>query len=246
MNICLLGTEANLIGYWPFTETNSKDHSNLHNDGTPKGTYRYNSSFDSDYVTIIVGKYSSGGPEWAQYVGDHTFVAALKPNSTEKYPNNVDVWFDCGGGHIPSHEYKDLSINVLTVKGKVDDLIWMSTGKPVGPDNPKKDAYGTNDTAGLETAGLYMSGKYSKEGACHQVVNRLLWAATWRQGLVTLGDSDKVPNGYWLTRTIWGLFGDKATDMLVRGSDFNKWCKDSNFPAAPPKDNANIDYNDEL
>jgi len=232
MDLCLSGTENGLIGYWDFLNQNADDRSRTRNHGIVQGILRFEG--DQNLVEITIGKYQAGGAPGAAWLGDHTFAAALKLDSPDIYPRNVDVFFDAGGGHEPSQPNDELDLNVVTVRGRVNDLILMCTGYPVSPQHPKKPVYG-HDMVQSELCGLDLTGLRQRTGMCHQVVNRLLYAATWPNRSITLSNyrPGLAPRGYWLSWALFGVYGDLIVDQFNQGKHFRDWCLQIGFPPPP-------------
>jgi hypothetical protein len=239
-NLYLCASEGmtGLVGYWPFQEGDPNDWSSYHNDGTTVGFVIFNPG-PGQLAPLTVGKYAAGGSPGVQYIGSHTFLAALIFGSYDSYPANVDVFFDAGGGHAPNQPSDKLTIDVLNVRGVTNDLILMTTGFPVGPTHPKKKEYGHN-LVNAELCGLDLTGYTSRVGFCHQVVNRLLYAATWPHRITTMGDArySLQPAGYWLTVAWVGVYGDPIVNLLKRGTYFKNWCAQIGFPTPPAEEAA--------
>lgn len=141
---------------------------------------------------------------------DHTFVRVTDDVHGKTY-------FDCAGGHSGS----PATLGVVTSKALLTDVVRMATGKDLGPDNPWKDIYGHNDVTGKETCGIRASGFEHWDGQCHQMTNRLLYAALPQQTLDVA--APRRPAAYGLSVMLWGPYG----------LEFERWCTEHNFTPPP-------------
>ena len=230
---CLSGTNPGLVGYWDFLNLNADDRSPKHNNGRVEGKVTFDGP-QKFLAEVTVGKYRAGGTPGVDWIGDHTFAAVRKPNYKDPYPENVDVFFDAGGGHEPTQPHDARFIDVVVARGEVDAFILMCTGHPVGPNHPKKKEYGHN-LVDRELCGLNLTGFRQRTGTCHQVVNRLLYAATWPNRFLTVSDyrNGLYPRGYWYSWVLFGVYGDLLVNRLSQGTLFRKWCADHGFPTPP-------------
>ncbi|WP_421903129.1 LamG domain-containing protein [Maridesulfovibrio sp.] len=239
MDLCIPQDNQHLVGYWPFINKSSQDQSITKNDGTLKGSTDYVSQPGNELWEIQLGRNAAGGYEW---VGEHTFLGIMKkPWSETQYPNNVEYFFDCAGGHGDEAGHKvPVTMGTLTVRGRPNDLIRMATGSNVI--DPEKRIYGSGSEWGQGTAGINASGKINRNGFCHQISNRLLYSAVWPNRAVTLGHADPPIRGYEITVAWTGVFGASwGSKFHGREMSFADWCKHAGFPPPPSEDSAMYD-----
>lgn len=229
-----------LIGLWPLTTSEANDISKTANSGQLVGDTSWSKLPGQQLSQIQVGRNAAGGYE---YLGEHTFVCAMKTGGqTQPYPNNVNIFFDCAGGHGDDVNHSvPVTLGSLIVYGRPDDLIRMAQGS--GPIDPNKKVYGSGNEWGQGTAGINATGTINREGFCHQITNRLLWACVWPNSQVTLANAVPEVRGYYTTWLWTGTYG-KSWASIINGKQttFAEWCAMNDFPIPPSEDTSM--YND--
>jgi hypothetical protein len=168
-------------------------------------------------------------------------VPSILPRSfTRKWESIVSTrFFDCAGGHGDEAGHQvPVNVGSIIVRGRTNDLITMATGSTVI--DPAKRVYGSGTEFGQGTCGIDATGTINRNGFCHQIANRLLYAATWPNRQVTL--SDAVPlevRGYWITVAWTGVYGASwASIWQGKQLFFADWCAKCGFPPPRPDDEA--------
>jgi hypothetical protein len=230
MNVCVDETLPTLAGYWPFVTQDANDISKIGNNGSIQGAATFVAQPGAQLVEIQLGRNAASG---YSYVGEHTFICIMNSAArTAAYPNNVYIFFDCAGGHGDAAGHQvPVNLGSIIVRGRTNDLITMATGSTVI--DPAKRVYGSGDEFGQGTCGIDATGTINRNGFCHQIANRLLYAATWPNRQVTL--SDAVPfevRGYWITVAWTGVYGASwASIWNGKQLSFADWCAQCGFPA---------------
>lgn len=229
-----------LIGLWPLTTGDVNDISKTGNNGQLSGDTSWTKLPGQQLSQIQLGRNAAHGYE---YAGEHTFMCVMKTGSqSQPFPNNVDIFFDCAGGHGDDANHNiPVTLGSLIVYGRPDDLIRMAQGK--GTIDPNKKVYGSGSEWGQGTAGINATGTINRNGFCHQIANRLLWACIWPNREVTLADAIPQVRGYYVTWLWTGTYG-KSWASIINGKNvsFADWCAMNDFPAPPSEDTSM--YND--
>ncbi len=236
MNLCVDPMTPTIVGYWPFVTGDSRDISRAGNNGTILGGVHFVSQPGEQLVEIQLGRNAASGYE---YVGEHTFICIMNSTArTASYPENVARFFDCAGGHGDEAGHAvPVNLGSLVVRGRTNDLITMATGSKVI--DPTKVVYGSGSEFGFGTCGIRPAGKIRRNGFCHQIANRLLYAATWPNRQVTLKDAVPQVRGYWITVAWTGVYGQSwASIWEGKEVSFAEWCAKCGFPAPKPDDEA--------
>lgn len=233
MDMCVPHDAAGIVGYWPFVNDSSVDLSPTGNNGLVQGALSFKSEPGQALAEVQLGRNAARGYE---YVGEHTFLAIMVERSVANYPSNVDMFFDCSGGHGDNagHEVP-VNLGSIVVRGRPNDLIRMATGSTTI--DPSKKVYGSGSEWGQGTAGINVTGTINRNGFCHQVANRLLYAAVWPNREVTLGQASPFVRGYWITVLWTGVYGKSwASKYHDKEKSFAQWCSDNGFPPPPSED----------